>query len=204
MPRIAKKKLSPRIPSQKAWYYLRLLGIIVLLGLLLWRQKSLFVVALVNNQPVGRWELEERLLGSYGAQTLDEIINEHLIIQEGQKKGIVVSDKEVADKVAEIDKSLGGKISLSDALASQGLSLTEFQKQIRLQLTLEKLAAGSLVVTETEISDYIASNSATLTATDEAGLKIEARDALLMQKKNVVLRQLFADLKNRAKVVKFL
>ncbi len=194
----------PKLTDLKIIYYLRVVGIVALLALLLVRHKELLVVAMVNNQPVSRLELESRLINQYGSQTLDEIINEHLIVQEGQKKGVSVTDKEVADKVTEIDKSLGGKISLTDALAGQGLSMEEFQKQIRLQLTLEKLAATSLVVTDTEITDYVSSNSATLTATDEAGLRQEARTVILAQKKNTILRQLFADLKSQAKVVKFL
>lgn len=194
-----------KLPPQKVLARYILLGFLVLLVVLfLWKNKSWFVAATVNGQPIPRWELEKRLVDRYGTQTLDEVINEQIILQEGRKRGMKVSDKDLAEKIAEIDKSLGGKITLKDALAGQGLSMGEFQKQIKLQLTLEKLAGASVVISDQEVADYVTKNRSTMTATDEAGLSLEAKNILLSQRKNDALRKLFSDLKSKAKVVKFL
>lgn len=200
-----------KISTVRKWFfsgqlarYLAIGATILILAALVWNNKSLFVVATVNGQPVPRWNLERKLVDRYGKDTLEEVINEQLILQAGAKKGIKVRDAEVAAKVDEIKKSLGDKISLNDALAGQGLTMAEFESQIRLQLTLEKLAGASIVITDQDISDYIASNSATLTATDEAGLREEAKIALTNQRKSTALRQLFSDLKSQAKITRFL
>lgn len=197
--------LPKNLPPRKILYrYFIVLIVLAFVAFFLWKNKSLLVVATVNGQPVSRSELEKRLIGRYGSQTLDEVVNEQIIIQAGQKKGIQISDKEVDDKVAEIDKSLGGKISLSDALAGQGLTMDEFRSQIKLQLTLEKLAGTAFTATDQEISDYLNTNRSTMLATDEADLKVEAQTTLINQKKSAALRTLFTNLQNAAKITKYL
>lgn len=196
--------LKGKLASPKAKIYLVAALVVVLLALFLWKNKSLVIVATVNGQPIPRWTLEKRLVGRYGTQTLEEVVNEEIILQAGQKKNIQVSEAEIDSKVAEIDSSLGGKISLKDALAGQGLSMDEFRMQIKLQLTLEKLAGASIVVSDKDVTAYLDKNRSSMTATDEAGLKLEAQKTLEAQKKNEALRQLFNDLKNQAKVVRYL
>lgn len=184
-------------------YLLIALGVF-LVAALLWKNKSLFVVALVNGRPVPRWEMESRIISRYGSQTLDEVINEELIRQAGQNKEVKITTREVDDKIVEIEKSLNGKVSLSDALSQQGMTMAEFRGQVELQLILDKLVASSIVVTDKEVADYIASNSATLTSADPASRSAEAKNVLLLQKKNAAYRQTFTDLKSQAKISKFL
>lgn len=184
--------------------YLISAAVILVLALLLWKNKTLFVVATVNGQPVPRWNLENRMVSRYGSQTLDEIINETLIRQAGREKGVSVTAADIDAKTAEIDKSLGGKISLADALSQQGMTMTDFRGQVELQLILDKLVSSSIGVTDQEIANYIASNSATLTSTDPASQSAEAKNLLLSQKKNAAYRQIFSDLKARAQITKYL
>lgn len=192
---------SKKLFSRK---YLISAAIVLVLALLVWKNKGLFVAATVNGQPVPRWELESRLVSRYGSQTLDEVINETLIRQAGKKSGASVTSKEIDAKVVEIEKSLEGRISLADALSQQGMTMAEFRGQVELQLILDKLSANSVVVTDQEVADYIASNSADLTSTDPASQAAEAKELILSQKKNAAYRQLFEDLKSKAVVTKFL
>ena len=181
-----------------------ILAVVLILLQLLWRNKSLLVAGTVNNQPIPRWTLESRLVARYGAQTLEEVINEVLIKQEGVKKGASVSAKDVDNKITEIEKSLDGKISIADALIQQGMTMAEFRSQVELQLILDKLASNMIEVSDQEISDYIASNSASLIDTDPASQSAEAKTILTSQKKNAAYRQIFDDLKKQAKVSKYL
>jgi parvulin-like peptidyl-prolyl isomerase len=171
---------------------------------LAWRNKGLFVAATVNGQPLWRINLEQQLNSRYGEQTLDEMVGEMLIRQAAAQKKITVSKAEVDNKIAEIEKTLNGQISLQDALAQQGDTLAGFRQRVELQLVLEKLTAGQVTVSDEEVNSYIENNKAILTATDEAGMREEARQALQSQKQNTVLRQFYTDLKNKAKVSKFL
>ena len=89
-------------------------------------------------------------------------------------------------------------------MAQQGDTVEDFRHRVELQLLLEKLTAGQVQVSDTEITDYIDKNRASMTATDEAGLREEAKATLTSDKQNTVLRQYFAEIKSKAKVLKFL
>lgn len=182
-----------------------ILGIMVLvLAVLLWRNKGLVVAATVNNQPVWRWDLEKRLVGQFGNQTIDELVSESLIKQAAAKNNITVSKTEVDNKVSDIEKTLAGKMTLQDALAQQGMTVDDFRRQVELQLMLEKLTASSVVVSDKEITDYLDKNKSTMTATNDADLKIEARKILSAGKQSAALRDYFTNLRSQAKILKYL
>ncbi|MCL4390513.1 MAG: SurA N-terminal domain-containing protein [Patescibacteria group bacterium] len=181
-----------------------ILALVILLAVFAWRNKSLLVVATVNGQPVWRWELESRMLSHYGDQTLQEITNENLIKQAAAKKGVTVSSSEIDAKVADIEKSLNGQISINDALAQQGMTMTDFRNQVELQLMLEKLTADQITVTDAQVADYIASNAASLTSTDPASQAAQARQTLISQKQNAAFQSFFSQLQSQAKIVKYL
>ncbi len=196
------KNNLPKNAKTSRWLIIALL--VIILALLVWRNKGLLVAATVNGQPLWRLSLEQRLNSQYSNQTLDEMVGEMLIRQAAAKNKITVSKAEVDGKVAEIEKTLNGRISLQDALAQQGDTLAGFRQRVELQLLLEKLTAGQVTVSDDEINSYIESNKSLMTATDEAGLRAEAKQALMSQKQNTVLRQYFSNLQKGAKVSKFL
>lgn len=207
MPR--KKKIIEEVPeevsSKKINSKYFILGVVVLvLAVLLWKNKGWVVAATVNNQPVWRWDLEKRLVGQFGNQTVDELVSESLIKQATAKNNVTVSKTEVDNKVAEIEKTLAGKITIKDALAQQGMTIDDFRRQVELQLMLEKLTASSVVVSDKEIQDYIDKNKSTMTATNDADLKIETRKILSAGKQSAALRDYFTNLRSQAKILKYL
>ena len=178
--------------------------IIALLFLLVWKNKGWFVAATVNNQPIWRWELEQRFVSRFGTQTLDEMVNEQILKNEAAKQGITVSDPEINIKISEIEKTLNGKVTLKEALSQQGMTIDDFRRQVQIQILIEKLTAGSVNVSDKEIADYVDKNKDSLTATDESGIKAEAKTAILQGKRNETFQTLFENLKKSAKVTKFL
>lgn len=184
--------------------YLIPLAVLLLVAVVVLKNKNWVIVASVNGQPITRWQMDSRLVSMYGAQTLDQMVNEMLLRQAAAKKGITVSQADIDSKIADVEKSLAGKISLRDALARQGLSMQEFRQQVELQLLFEKITADQVQVSDQEIADYITKNRNTLTATDDAGLKEEAKTTLQSQKKNEVFNKYFSDLRNSAKINKYL
>ncbi|MCL4397704.1 SurA N-terminal domain-containing protein [Patescibacteria group bacterium] len=177
--------------------------LLIVLALLLYRNKGMFVAAMVNNQPIMRLSLDKQLESQYGDATLDEMVGEMLIRQAAAKNKITVTPAEIETKIASIEKTLNGQISLQDALAQQGETVADFRHRVELQLMLEKLTAGKVQVSDQEISDYIDKNRASMTATDEAGLREEAKTDLTNQKQNTILQQYFSSLKSQAKILKF-
>ncbi len=179
-------------------------GVLLLaIGFFGWTNKGLFIAGTVNNQPIWRFQLENKMLSRYGDQTMEELVNERLIGGEAAKRNIVISAAEVDTKIAEIEKTLDGKISLTEALSQQGMTLAEFKEQVKLQLIVEKMTADVNEVSDEEIAAYLEQNKELLIATDEATLRANAKDTILRDKKNNAFRKIFDNLKGQAKVMKF-
>lgn len=208
---INKKELAKKIkPLKDVWQknqqtkFVVLFAVLVIFGLLLVKNKSLFVAATVNGRPVWRWTLESKLVSRYGDQTLDEITSEVLIQQAAESKGITATSVEISQKITDIEKSLSGKIALKDALAQQGMTMEDLRSQIKLQILMEKMTASQITVSGQEIVEYLEKNKSLITATETGAMNEEAKKALTDSKKNTLLRQLFADLKAKAKISKYL
>lgn len=178
--------------------------VVIALVALLAMNKSWWLAAVVNGKPVYRWDFNRVMTLRFGAQTLENMISEQLIAEEGAKSGITISQKDVDAKVQEIVKGLGENVKIEDLLKFQGMTKVDFEKQLRLQMMMEKILAKDLTITDEDVANYIASNSALMTATDEAALKTEAREAIRSQKIGEKMQTWFTQLKEKAKILRFL
>ncbi len=177
---------------------------LVVLAILLWKNKGIVLAGTINNQPIWRWDLEKRMLTRSGNQVFEEMVNESLLKSAASKKGIVVSNSEIDQKIKDIEKSLNGQISLKDALTQQGMSIDEFRRQVGLQVMVEKLTADSVKVSDEDIAKYIEQNQSFLTATDEAGIRTEAKQNLIREKQSTAFQKIFEELKKGAKIKNYL
>lgn len=216
--KIAKKKTSAKkeitadmvtipapVPARKVnTKVLYLIALLLALSALFLANKSLLVAAVVDGRPVWSWELNRVLVDRYGKQTLEGMISEKLIAVEAQKNNVVLNPAEVSAREEEIVKGLGGGMSLEEILKIQGLSKDEFDRQITLQLTVQKILGKDLTITEADIDNFIATNRATLVATETASLRMEAKQAILDAHIGEKLQPWFNELKTKAKILRFL
>lgn len=196
---------KPSLPFQprrgKWWLVVILAALLVILAL---TNKGMFLAAVVNGQPIFAWQLNQTLRDRFGQQALEGMIADMLLTQETKKQGVVISQSEIEAKQQEILGSLGGNVNLDDLLRFQGLTKADFDNQIRLQLSVEKLLTRGLTITEADIDNFIATNRAVLIATTEAELKEEARRAIMSQGVSGQLQEWFTELKTKAKILRFL
>ena len=182
-----------------------ILLIILVIAVLFWKFKGYFVVALVNGQPISRWQLSDQLMKKYGSQTLDNIINERLILAAARQKGIFVKADEIDARVKQIEGRIAGQISLDDALKAQGLSREEFRRQLEIQISIEKLFTKEATVSASEIDEYLGENKTLYKdATDTALLREEVKDTISKQKLSDAFDKWFTDIQKSAKINKFL
>ncbi len=180
-------------------------GILVLLFIgLLAANKGLIVAAVVNGKPIYTWQLNSAMRNRFGQQTLEGMIGEQLIADQARSSGITVTQQDVEAKQQEVLGSLGADVKLDDLLKFQGLTKADFINQLKLQLLVEKLLTKDLVITEADVQQYIATNAATLVATEPAKLKQEATQAIKTSIVNEKLQSWFAEVRQKAKVLKFL
>lgn len=192
----------PRPPMLTA----RVALVILVLGLIaiFVSNKGLLVAAIVDGKPIFRWDLNNVLVARFGKQTLEGMISQRLIDEEAAKAGVSVSQQEMDAKTKNLVDQMGGGMTLDQLLQYQGMSRADFDSQLKLQLTVEKLLGKDIQVSDDEIANYVATNSATFTATDEAGIKEEARQQILSQKINDKLQPWFTQLKTKANILRFL
>lgn len=214
--KIAAKKNSVPVPPQfdtvtpvaakRSGLPLRwvIIGLAVLFVILLAANKGLVLAAIVNGKPVFTWQLNNTLRTRYGQQTLEGIIGESLIESEAGKSGVKITKEDIQAKQKEILSSLGTEVSLADFLKFQGLTEADFNQQLKVQLTVEKLLTRGLTITETDVDNYIATNRALLTATEPAALREEAKKAIIGNTVSEKLQSWFLELRQKSNVMKFL
>jgi len=206
---VASKTSTIKIPKFKVRKLYIILAVIViaLIGLMVY-YRQLFVVAIVNGQPITRLSYMQEVEGVYlqdqrvtaGKQALNQLVTKTLLYQEAQKRHITVTDKEVNDEVSNTRKMLEKqKQKLEEALTLQGDSLPAYEDRIRTQKLIQKLV-GKITVTDKEIDEYIKQNEANLQGLTGDDLKNQVKQTLESQKSNEKLQALIQSLQQKAKV----
>lgn len=117
-------------------------------------------IASVNGQPISRADFDRRLDGSPAAkQTLTQLIQGALIDQYAKDHNIVIPDAEIDKKLDEI-KAKYPPGQFDSLLASQGLAIADVRRILMQQLVLDKALSANVKVSDKDVSDYFAKNSA--------------------------------------------
>ncbi|MBI2315225.1 SurA N-terminal domain-containing protein [Candidatus Daviesbacteria bacterium] len=181
----------------KTFYIVLIIAVLLLLAVY---KKNWFIAATVNSSPITNLDLQLRLNKEFRTQVLNQLINERVILNEAIKNNAVVTEVEVNKKISEIETSIGGAEALNALLSQQGQTKDSIRQQIKLQLSIEKLYAKEATVSAQEVEEFIEQNSEQLKATDSAGQKKEATDALRNQKLSQIFQQKFQELRSKAKI----
>jgi len=179
-------------------------GVLVLLGVVWLYRSGRIVVAVANGKPLFRWQLDRVLVSRFGQQTLESMITEELILDAAKKQGTMITKEEVDAKINEVVKGLGENVNLDELLRYQGMTREDFEHQIRLQLTVEKILSRDITVDEKEIDAFVKENKASLVATEAAAQREEARVAIRSQKVSEKIQPWLGELKSNASIKKLL
>lgn len=180
------------------------LAILVVLALLGYFFRDKFIVSIVNGKPIFRYELNRKLISSFGNETLENMIVEQLVKEEIAKQKIQVKEEEVNSELEKIAKSLGDQAKIEDVLKSQGSSLEEFRTQLRMRLEINKIMEKGITILDSEVDQFIKTNGQALVATGEAERKVEAKGRIKEQKINEQIQKWISDLLAKAKISRFL
>lgn len=185
-------------------YIITVIGVLVVVGLLYY-YKSLFIVAMVNGQPISRLSYYQELERQGGSQALSGIITKTLVFQEAAKQNVSVSDDEINKEIKTIEERLKSQgQQLDQLLAFQGLNREGLSEQIRLQKLAEKMASKDTKVTDAEIDEYLKNNplpTGTTASSKEDRDKI--REQLRQQKASQAIEKWLETLRNKAKVERY-
>jgi hypothetical protein len=177
---------------------------VVLVAALLYFAKGWFVAAVVNGEPISRFQVIRELEARGGKQVLDNEVYIKLVYQEAAKRHVAVTQKEKDDWFKQSEESYAkqGK-NLNDLLTQAHFSKADYIEQsFTINKLLEKMVAGQVKdPTDKEIADYIAKNSAQLpTGKSDAEMKSYVKDGLRQQALNDKIQIMQQELEKNAKV----
>ena len=181
-----------------------LIIVIVLSGLFL--AKSLFVAAIVNNQPITTLSFIRELEKKDGKATLDNMVVEMLVFQEAKKQKVQISSQDVDSKLKEIEASFTAQgQKLDDVLVMQGETREGLKRQIELQLIVEKILGKDISISDKQISDSFNTNlSSYPKGTKLEDKKDEIKATLTQQALSDKIQPWINDLKTKSKILQFI
>lgn len=183
-------------PSRKIFIIILIAGAL----LLAFYKKEWFIAATVNGTPVSSLDLLIRMNQQFRTQTLNQLINEKIILQQASQNNISISEQEISSKIGELEKNVGGAQVLESLLSQQGQTRSSIRGQLRLQLMIEKLYQNEATISAYEVDNFIKTNPQALQATEEASQRKEAADTLKQQKINQIFSEKFQQLRQKADV----
>lgn len=120
------------------------------------QKQVLQIVAVVNNETIGRQELAQECLAHYGSEVLDALLNKYLIDEYCQQHQIVVTRREVSNEIDRLAKKFG-------IATDQWLKMIQEERHISPEqyaddivwpmLALRKIAADQIQPTPQEIQN---------------------------------------------------
>ncbi|TSC96348.1 MAG: parvulin-like peptidyl-prolyl isomerase [Parcubacteria group bacterium Athens1014_10] len=175
--------------------------LVVLIGFFAFYYKRLFIAAMVNGTPISRFAVIKELESVSGKNALDALITQKLINDEVLKKGITVSNDEIDAEIKNVENQVEAQgMTLSQALAAQGLTQENFKKKIVIQKKLEKLLADQVQVTDDEVAKYIKDNKVEIPKGQEDSYKAQIKDQIEQQKMSEAANLLINSLRSQAKI----
>jgi len=137
---------------------------------------------------------------------LNALIAKSLILQEGESKGVIVTQKELDEKVKKLEKTFSRQgQTLDQYLQARKMSRQSFLEEIKIQIVIEKLLGKDIAVSDKEIHDYIEQNKDALPKdVKPEDIKEQVAQELVNQKIQMKIPALLQNLQKKYKVNRFL
>lgn len=131
------------------------------------------VLVRVNGVPIRQSEVVERLLKRYGAQAVDEMIDETLLRQAAKKSGVTADDSEVNRRLTKLQEQFGSRELFISQLEQAGSSITKVKEDLADEIVRERLVvkAKNLSVTDAELKKAFDENKDKLGAPEAIHLR---------------------------------
>lgn len=116
------------------------------------------VVAMVNDVKITKDEFYDYLVEQNGEEVLEALILEKMLDLEVEANNIEVTEEEIDAEYAEMAEAYGGEEGLQSTLQMYGYTEDSIRKNLKLNLSIEKLMEPLITVSDEEIALYFAEN----------------------------------------------
>ena len=177
--------------------------LVILLAAATYSYLRFWNVATVNGISISRLNYIKAMDKQGGKQTLDAMIDEALILNEGKKNGVNVDQKMIDDEIAKIEVQLKAQNqTLDSALTSSGMTKDDLIKQIRLKKISTALSKPKTEITQAQIDEFLKTNKSLLpTGKTAAELQTLAKDQLTSEASQSAVTTWLDSLRQSAKVI---
>ncbi|OGM29454.1 hypothetical protein A2630_00460 [Candidatus Woesebacteria bacterium RIFCSPHIGHO2_01_FULL_44_10] len=164
--------------------------------------RNLFSAAIINGESVSRVAVIRQLERVYGAEVLDNMVTDVLIMQEAKERGIKVTKEEINQKIDELRAQFSSQDrDFDQILAEQKIDQAELARQMELRIIVEKLVGDAGAVTEEEITAAIEQNRAFFPeGTSDEELRASAESQVKNQKISTQINTLIEELRQKANI----
>ncbi len=178
--------------------------ILALIGFGIYRYNYVITPAVVNGKPIYVWDYLWKLHTQFGRDQLNSMVTEQVIEQAVASSNVSVPQDDINAEIASIEKEASSSGGLAAVLEAQHLSRTEFEQRIRLQLSVKKILADKIKVSDQEIDDTYKKNKDFYKGMTEAQAREQIKKQLEDQKFQTEASTWLADVRAKAKVdIKF-
>lgn len=196
-PNFSSVKSNVKIDKRTGW----IAGGVVALVLVALLAAKFLTIAWVDNHPISWFEYYSTLNSKYGSDLKDQMISQQLVLDEANSRHTSVSDQDVNNEISTIKAQSGGDANFNQLLQQQGLTMPELQKQVKLQLLIQKMFSSEASVSADEVTKYISDNKDQYPNPD-ASTEAQVRQQLQQQKLVDVFRNWLTQAQASKRVVK--
>ena len=154
--------------------------------LILWSlyKKGVVAPVFINGQPVTFGEILKLVQDRGGPKNaLDRLIVEKIVEFEAKKRNIVVKKEEIEAEILRTErKALENGKTLTQLLKESDQTIEDLEKNVKLRITIYKIIAKDVDVTEEEIDAEINRNKDLYKGREQEQIRQEVKELLLPQK----------------------
>jgi hypothetical protein len=168
--------------------------------------KNLFVVAIVNGQPITRLELVRNLEQKSGEKELEELITKTLVFQEARKENVTVGDEEVDTEVKRLEEEITASgQNFEELLASRELTREKLKENLKLNRLASKIVEKNITVSDEEVKAYMEENKDSLPKDkSEEEIKKDVSEQLKAEKTEKAISEFVSRIRSQAKINYFI
>ncbi|HSQ34086.1 MAG TPA: SurA N-terminal domain-containing protein [Peptostreptococcaceae bacterium] len=140
------------------------------------------MVGRVGNETITKDELYNYLVKENGQTALDSLVAEKIIDLEVKSKSINVTEEEIQKKLDELIEENGGEEMFEQSLQYYGYTMDDIKKNIKQELSINKLLQPNIKITEDEMKTYFEENKETFEEAKYEESKEKIKDILFEEK----------------------
>ncbi len=158
------------------YYLIAIVLVIVIIGsaaLIIYFTQRDEVVATVNGEKIYKNQLYDAMICEGGQEILNQLISKMLIIQEGRRQGIDISDEEIDEELNSFAEEMGAYFD--QFLAQSNMTREQVRDELRVNLYIKKLAMEQIEISDKDLEDYFKENQENYDTPEQ----VEARHILV-------------------------